>query len=179
MGMNFPDTPTPGQVFGNYTWDATDGKWVTTMVGGLLPSAVNPAMNGVANPGAANAYSRGDHVHPIDTTRQPFDAQLFAGIPIKAPTMPYTCVLTDAQKCIAGVGAVTIPANASVAYPIGTAITFAANGGVMTVAIASDALYWNNSGAVASGTRTISNAGLATALKMSANIWFISGNGIT
>lgn len=38
--------------------------------GGGTPSDINPAMNGTAAPGVAAAYSRGDHVHPTDTSRQ-------------------------------------------------------------------------------------------------------------
>jgi hypothetical protein len=93
-------------------------------------------------------------------------------------------IATDAQKCIFGVGAVTIPTNASVAFPIGTAISFCAFGGVMTVAIAgTDVLYWNNGGVLTGGagpaTRSISNVGLATALKVNATTWVITGSGIT
>jgi hypothetical protein len=33
------------------------------------PSGANPLMNGVAAPGTLAAYSRGDHVHPVDTSR--------------------------------------------------------------------------------------------------------------
>ena len=34
MGFNFPDAPTPGQVFGNYTWDVATGAWKLTASGG-------------------------------------------------------------------------------------------------------------------------------------------------
>jgi len=37
--------------------------------GGGTPSNANPAMDGVANPGTVALYSRGDHVHPTDTSR--------------------------------------------------------------------------------------------------------------
>ena len=39
---------------------------VTTV---LPPSAGTPAMDGTPTPGAVNTWSRGDHVHPTDTTR--------------------------------------------------------------------------------------------------------------
>jgi hypothetical protein len=39
---------------------------VTTV---LPPSAGTPAMDGTATPGVVNTWSRGDHVHPTDTTR--------------------------------------------------------------------------------------------------------------
>ena len=34
MGFNFPDAPTPGQVYGSYTWDAATGAWKLTASGG-------------------------------------------------------------------------------------------------------------------------------------------------
>ena len=34
MGFNFPDAPTPGQVYGSYTWDAATGAWKLTGGGG-------------------------------------------------------------------------------------------------------------------------------------------------
>ena len=36
---------------------------------GIKPSTSPPLMDGVANPGHLTAYSRGDHVHPSDTSR--------------------------------------------------------------------------------------------------------------
>jgi hypothetical protein len=68
MGMNFPDAPTLNQVFQNYTWDGE--KWAYSAVPtSAAPSNANPAMNGAAAPGVAASYSRGDHVHPSDTSR--------------------------------------------------------------------------------------------------------------
>lgn len=71
-------TGTPGDAYlvgisGNYTlyiWSATASAWSD---GGSLtspaPSNTNPAMNGVAAAGSSLLYSRGDHVHPADTTK--------------------------------------------------------------------------------------------------------------
>jgi len=43
---------------------------IATDVTAVLPaSTVTPAMNGVASPGTLAAWARGDHVHPIDTSR--------------------------------------------------------------------------------------------------------------
>ncbi|WP_405323272.1 hypothetical protein [Fibrobacter sp.] len=35
----------------------------------VTPSETNPLMDGTASPGSADAYSRGDHVHPSDTSK--------------------------------------------------------------------------------------------------------------
>lgn len=111
-----------------------------------------------------------------DAAYQVKDAQLFAGIPINSQTS-YTTVATDAQKCIAGTGAMTI--NSSL-YTAGTVISFAAYGGTMTIACSGNSLYWvNTSGTAVTGTRTLPNRGIATALKMPDGNWIIGGNGMT
>jgi hypothetical protein len=91
----------------------------------------------------------------------------------------YTLVLGDAGKQIYfnTAGAFTIPSNASVAFPIGTAVTFVNMIGSSTIAINSDTLYLAGTGAT--GTRTLAQYGLATALKMTATTWIISGSGLT
>lgn len=71
-------TGTPGDAYlvgtaGNYTlyiWSATASAWSD---GGSLtspaPSNTNPSMDGVASSGSSLLYSRGDHVHPADTSK--------------------------------------------------------------------------------------------------------------
>lgn len=52
-------------------------------------SATNPLQAGTAAPGTAATYSRGDHVHPTDTSRAPTASPTFTGtmtIPSAAPT---------------------------------------------------------------------------------------------
>ena len=48
-------------------------------------ASATPAMNGAAAAGSANTLSRGDHVHPSDTTRAPLASPTFTGTPA-APT---------------------------------------------------------------------------------------------
>lgn len=72
----------------------------------------------------------------------------------------------------------TIPANDTIAYPVGTAITFVNQGsGTSTIAIATDTLYLAGTGTT--GTRTLGIYGFATALKITATSWIISGTGLT
>lgn len=73
---------------------------------------------------------------------------------------------------------ITIPANASIALPIGTMLTFInSGGGVMTIAITTDTMTLANS--ATTGSRSLASNGLATAIKMTATTWLISGNGLT
>jgi len=75
----------------------------------------------------------------------------------------------------------TIPANASVAFPIGTAVTFVndISAGVLTIAITTDTLAWMNGASSATGPRTLAAGGMATAVKVTATRWAISGVGLT
>tara|TARA_R110000822_G_scaffold220221_1_gene354252 strand:+ start:347 stop:721 length:375 start_codon:yes stop_codon:yes gene_type:complete len=70
----------------------------------------------------------------------------------------------------------TIPANASVAFPIGTAITFVNQINTITIAITSDTLT-DTSGNT--GSRTLAVNGIATALKVGTTSWVVNGAGLT
>jgi hypothetical protein len=96
----------------------------------------------------------------------------------------YTLVLTDANKHIlhpSGGGAsdtFTIPANASVAFPLGTIITFVNDdSNAVSIAITTDTLVL--AGAGTTGTRTLAQNGLATAMKITSTKWLISGVGLS
>jgi hypothetical protein len=73
----------------------------------------------------------------------------------------------------------TIPANASVAFRVGTTITIRNknSAGDLTIAINSDTLRLVGTGAT--GSRTLAADGLATAVKETSTEWFISGTGLT
>lgn len=107
------------------------------------------------------------------------------GIPQNAQSGAYTLVIGDANKHLLHPAADTtariwtIPANASVAFPIGTAITFVNQNaaGVITIAITTDTMRLAGTGS--SGSRTLAANGIATALKITATEWIISGTGLT
>lgn len=109
----------------------------------------------------------------------------FLGIPQNSQSANYTLALGDAGKHILHPSAdttarsFTIPANASVAYPVGTAVTFVnQNGaGVVTISITTDTMRLAGSGTT--GSRTLAANGIATAIKVSSTEWLISGTGLT
>lgn len=106
----------------------------------------------------------------------------YMGIPQSsaATTGSYTIVAADAGEHIytTATRTVTIPANSSVAFPIGTAISFvAASGATVTIAITTDTLLLAGPGTT--GSRTLAPFGLATAIKITSTSWIISGNGLT
>lgn len=109
----------------------------------------------------------------------------FRNIPQNSQSAAYTCVLADAGKHIFHPSAdttariYTIPANSSVAYIVGTAITFINQNaaGVITIAITTDTMRL--AGAGTTGSRTLAANGVATAIKVTATEWIISGTGLT
>lgn len=112
------------------------------------------------------------------------DAVGFRGVPSNSQSGNYTCVASDAGKSIdhpSGAGAgdtFTIPSNASVAFEIGTCITFTNMAtDALSIAINSDTM--NLAGAGTTGTRTLAQYGIATARKQSSTVWLISGTGLT
>jgi hypothetical protein len=108
----------------------------------------------------------------------------FKNIPQNSQSAAYTLVLADAGKHIfhpsgdANARTFTIPANSSVAYPIGTAVTFInMTSQVVTIAITTDTMYLSSAGTT--GSRSLAQYGSATAIKMTSTTWLISGSGLT
>ena len=106
-------------------------------------------------------------------------------IPQNSQSAAYTLVLGDSAYQIYHPGADTtartwtIPANSSVAYPIGTTITFINDtaAGIITISITTDTMVL--AGAGTTGSRTLAASGIATAVKMTSTRWMINGTGLT
>lgn len=109
----------------------------------------------------------------------------FRGIPQNSRSADYTLALSDNGKHIYHPGADTtarlwtIPANSSVAFPVGTTVTFINDegAGAITLSITSDTLVQAGTGST--GSRSLSAPASATAVKVAATRWIISGQGIS
>lgn len=109
----------------------------------------------------------------------------YLGIPQNSQSTAYGLILTDSGKHIYHPGSdttartFTIPANGSVAYSIGTTLTFIndTSAGVLTIAITTDTMIL--AGAGITGSRTLAANGIATAVKMTSTRWIINGTGLT
>jgi hypothetical protein len=152
--------------------DASFASTVTTALGEKAPIA-SPTFTGTVTGTPADG-----------TTSTAANGLGFMGIPQSAVTTgSYTITAADSGEHIyaSSTRTVTIPANSSVALPVGTTIVFiAGSGATMTIAITTDTLLVAGSGVGGAGTsRTLAPHGIATAIKVTSTLWYISGNGLS
>lgn len=146
-----------------FTAAGTSGQ-VLTSAGASAPTWTTPTV-----------YAGGDTTNNIG----------YLNIPQNSQSAAYTLVLSDSGKHIYHPSADTtariwtIPANSSVAFPIGTAITFVndTSAGTITIAITTDTLVLAGTGTT--GSRTLAANGMATCIKITSTRWMISGSGLT
>jgi hypothetical protein len=112
------------------------------------------------------------------------DAVGFRNTPVNSQSADYTLVLADSGKTIFHPAAdnnartFTIPANSSVAYAVGTVLTFVNLAAAdVTIAITTDTMYLAGDGTT--GSRTLAEYGIASAVKLASTDWLISGNELT
>ena len=151
--INFPSSPSVNDTytFGVKTWIYTSSGWQQQIMAGPT---------GPTGPGYIN-------------------------IPQNSNSANYTCVLDDAGKHIFHPSAdttartFTIPANSSVAYEIGTTLTFVNQngGGVITIAITTDTCRLAVTGVTTN--KFLAANGICTAMKITSTEWIISGSGLS
>ena len=152
------EAPTDGQLYGRQS-----SAW------NVVPSGLSDAPSDGTTYGRKNAT----WVAASDGT-----------VPENLQSANYTTVLADAGKFLyhpasdANARTFTIASNASVAYTIGTVISFInLSANALTIAIATDTMYLAGPGTT--GSRTLAQYGCATALKVDTTTWIISGTGLT
>jgi hypothetical protein len=191
-------TPSSG------TLTNTTGLPLTTGVTGTLPvgnGGIGVAtLTGIAKGNGTSAFTVAtagtDYVAPSGALGTPSSGTLsgctvdgtdgvgFRNVPINSQSAAYTTVLADSGKAIlhpstdANARTFTIDSNATVAYALGTVLTFInMTSQVVTVAITSDTMYLAGTGTT--GSRTLAQYGMASAIKMTSTTWIISGSGLT
>lgn len=125
-----------------------------------------------------------DYVFTLDATNNSLKKVLltnlrYIGIPQNAQTGAYGLVLSDNGKHISiTTGGITIPANGSVPFPIGAAVTiFNNSGSSQTIAITTDTLRL--AGTATTGTLNLAQYGVCTVLKVGTTTWVASGAGVS
>jgi len=150
----------------------TDETGSGSLVFATSPTLVTPVL-GTPTSGTLSACT-------VDGT----DAVGFRNTPVNSQSADYTLLLADSGKTIFHPAAdtndrtFTIPANSSVAYAVGTVVTFInLSANALTIAITTDTMYLAGDGSVTS--RTLAEYGVASAVKVASTSWVISGNGLT
>lgn len=130
----------------------------------------NPTGGTIAGQGSVNLQALAINAQPV-----------YAGIPQNSQSGAYQLVLADANKHIykpSGAATITIPANGTVAFPIGTAVTIVNDGTAASLTITTDTMLWSPSGSTTS-TRTLAQFAEVTILKVAATRWYLTGTGIS
>lgn len=145
---------------------------------GADPSYVQiPLLNGTTAFSALQTFSAGASITPAAAPAT--TAVGYLGAPQNTQNTDYGIVMTDAGKMVyhssASTHTYTIPANGSVAFPIGTKIEIVNDngGGNVTIAITTDTLRWIPTGSA--GSRTLAANGSAIISKITATSWQIMG----
>lgn len=105
-------------------------------------------------------------------------------LPQNSQTAAYTTILSDSGKMIIhpssdnNARTFTIANNSSVAYPLGTVLTFVNAANVLTIAINNDTMYASGY-ASNTGSRSVNAYGIATAIKVGSTSWIISGSNMS
>jgi hypothetical protein len=111
------------------------------------------------------------------------DAVGYKGLPQNQQTSTYTLALADMGDHVyttAGAFTITIPANATTAFPIGAAITIINEDANKTLAPAAGVtLVLAGTAGATTGNRTLAIGSVATVIKVGTNRWFVSGAGVT
>lgn len=173
-------------------YDANGNMQMTSQLGNA-PAGGAGGIGDVVGPGSAtdNAIARYDSTTgkliQNSNLTVPDDAATtevgYLNIPQNSQSAAYTTIMADRGKHVYhptsddNPRTWTIDSNANVAYPVGTAITFVNDQNTITIAITSDTLVWAEDGST--GSRTLAENGIATALKVTSTRWIISGTGLS
>jgi hypothetical protein len=167
----------PGAGIANSTGSAWGTSYTTTGSGTVVALATSPTLVTpvLGTPSSGNLSS---------CTADGTNSVGFLNIPINSQSAAYTLVLADSGKAIlhpstdANARTFTIPANGTVAFAIGTAVTFInMTSQVVSIAITTDTMYLGGTGTT--GTRSLAQYGTATAIKMTSTTWIINGSGLS
>jgi hypothetical protein len=160
-----------GALGGNLVAPGTAGNFLTSN-GTTWTSAAFSSFSGTATLASGSTISDGTTAFNIG----------YLNVPQNAQSSNYTLALTDTGKHIystnSGAQTITIPANASVAFPKGAALTIV-NNGTTAITVSASAVTLYQAGTTNTGNRTLATKGVATLLKVDTDTWFISGSGVS
>ena len=161
-------------------WSTITGT-PTTLAGYGITDALSSATAASTYAPIASPTFTGTPLIPDNATTSVNYAVGYREAPQNSQTANYQLVLADRGKSILMNGSsltMTIPANGTVAFPVGTVIIIVnLNATALSIAITTDTLTLANS--TTTGTRTLARNGLATCVKIGSTSWLISGAGLS
>ena len=160
----FPVSPTNGQtttVNGiTYTYNSSQTAWLRTnaTVINTLVVTGNISVSGTLTSGNLA------------------DAVGYKGTPINSKTAQYTLALSDIGSTISiTTGGIIIPANSSVAFPVGSTVVVYNNSAItQQISITTDTL--RKAGGTDTGNTLLAAYGIVTLSKVASTVWVVSGN---
>jgi len=159
-------------------WSEITGE-PTTLAGYGITDALSAATAATTYAPIASPTFTGTVTIP-DSAAAPFTAG-YLDVPQSLKTANHQLVLADRGKSVVMNGSsltLTVPANGTVAFPIGTAIVVInINATSLSVAITTDTMTLVNT--TTTGTRTLARNAMATLVKVGATNWIIAGLGVT
>lgn len=184
IAVTLPQATTAGFGVGFYTYVKNIGAGTVTITPTVSTIGTGTALVLRTNEWAmiSSDNANYDAIHSGTITGAPNVREVGSrGIPVNTQDNAYGFVLTDSGGMVRHTSATphtyTIPANASVAFPVGTAITIVTEpgSGAVTLAITTDTLN-RGDGVAGTGSRTISANSVVTILKTAATTWMITGS---
>jgi len=188
-------TTNPTLAAGEFGWESDTGKakigtgaatWtalaysITGEVGDITEVLAGTGISVASGTGPVPTVSVSAAVAAPALVANSGDGYGYIGTPQASKADNYTLVLADAGKDIfvtVTAKTITIPANSSVAFQIGTGFTVTNESAVTTtIAITTDTLILANS--ALTGSRTLAPYGVAVFKKVTATKWIGSGNGL-
>lgn len=154
------------------------GAFTTVNASGLVALAAALTVGTTLGVTGLATFSGGANMTPAAAPAT--NAVGYLGLPQLTKSGDYTLTMTEAGKSVywSATATATIPANGSVAFPIGTVIQLAVNAThTLTVAITTDTLRWLPSSST--GSRTVTGPGFLTIEKVTATEWWGFGLNVT
>jgi hypothetical protein len=156
----------------NADWSGADLDVTNGGTGASSASAARSNLGAAASGANTDITALDQDVAVTATGTIAADSIGYRGLPQSSST---TLALSDAGKHVYVASNITIPANGTTAFPVGTTIALVNSGAsTITVSITTDTL--RQAGTANTGTRTLAAYGVATVVKVASTTWFISGN---